>query len=205
MRGRHAAARPSRRAPVGRGRPRDRRRLRPRRRADTRTGASRSRPTLVAINVDPADAAKNYRVDVVLDGDAATAARALAGAVAGARRWTTSRRACAGVRARGVRARSTRRALRFLDAISLRAARRRRAWSCDMCIPGYWLAGFHARAGARAGSQYPMGWGTLGFAFPAALGAALAGDGPDGRGLRRRRLPVRLRRARDDGAGAASR
>ena len=42
----------------------------------------------------------------------------------------------------------------------------------DMCIPGYWLAGFHQVSGPRRLS-YPVGWGTLGFAFPAAIGAAL--------------------------------
>jgi thiamine pyrophosphate-dependent acetolactate synthase large subunit-like protein len=44
----------------------------------------------------------------------------------------------------------------------------------DMCIPGYWLAAMHAPAGPRK-FQYPMGWGTLGYAFPAALGAAAHG------------------------------
>ena len=43
----------------------------------------------------------------------------------------------------------------------------------DMCIPGYWLAGFHTPAHPRR-LQIPLGWGTLGYAFPAALGAALA-------------------------------
>ena len=46
-----------------------------------------------------------------------------------------------------------------------------------MCIPGYWLAGFHTPAAPRK-LQIPLGWGTLGYAFPAALGAALAGRGP---------------------------
>jgi acetolactate synthase-1/2/3 large subunit len=42
-----------------------------------------------------------------------------------------------------------------------------------MCIPGYWLAGYGSVPRPRA-LAYPMGWGTLGFAFPASLGAALA-------------------------------
>jgi thiamine pyrophosphate-dependent acetolactate synthase large subunit-like protein len=46
-----------------------------------------------------------------------------------------------------------------------------------MCIPGYWLAGFLTPAAPRR-LQIPLGWGTLGYAFPAALGAALAGTGP---------------------------
>jgi acetolactate synthase-1/2/3 large subunit len=46
-----------------------------------------------------------------------------------------------------------------------------------MCIPGYWLAGFH-RVSAPRKLAYPMGWGTLGFGFPASIGAALANEGP---------------------------
>ena len=48
---------------------------------------------------------------------------------------------------------------------------------CDMCIPGYWLGGFH-RPPAPRKLSYPLGWGTLGCAFPQGLGAALAGAGP---------------------------
>ena len=46
-----------------------------------------------------------------------------------------------------------------------------------MCIPGYWLAGFHTPFEPRK-LQIPLGWGTLGYAFPASLGASLAGAGP---------------------------
>ena len=40
-----------------------------------------------------------------------------------------------------------------------------------MAIPGYWVAGYAAVAAPRR-LQYPMGWGTLGYALPAALGPA---------------------------------
>ena len=44
----------------------------------------------------------------------------------------------------------------------------------DMCIPGYWYGGFgHVRQ--PRGLAYPVGWGTLGFGFPASLGTALSG------------------------------
>ncbi len=46
-----------------------------------------------------------------------------------------------------------------------------------MCIPGYWVGGFHPFPEPRR-LAYPVGWGTLGFAFPAAIGTALAGTGP---------------------------
>ena len=83
-------------------------------------------------------------------------------------------------RMREVRAEACReldpRALRFLDAVSYALPEDANV-VCDMCIPGYWIAGFHGFHHPRK-LQYPMGWGTLGFAFPAALGAALAGTGP---------------------------
>ena len=47
----------------------------------------------------------------------------------------------------------------------------------DMCIPGYWLGGYR-RVPAPRKLAYPLGWGTLGFGFPASLGAGLADLGP---------------------------
>jgi thiamine pyrophosphate-dependent acetolactate synthase large subunit-like protein len=123
-------------------------------------------PRIVAVNVDPDDAAKNYRVDATTavldldripqrDGDVATRLRA--------------------VRAEACKALDAD-ALRFLDAVSYALPEDANV-VCDMCIPGYWISGFHGFHRPRK-LQYPMGWGTLGFAFPAALGAALAGTGP---------------------------
>ena len=68
------------------------------------------------------------------------------------------------------------RAMRFLDAMHF-AVPDDGVIVADMCIPGYWLAGFHTPAAPRR-LQIPLGWGTLGYAFPAAMGAALAGGGP---------------------------
>jgi thiamine pyrophosphate-dependent acetolactate synthase large subunit-like protein len=44
----------------------------------------------------------------------------------------------------------------------------------DMCVPGYWYGGF-GRITQPRGLAYPVGWGTLGFGFPASLGTALSG------------------------------
>lgn len=44
----------------------------------------------------------------------------------------------------------------------------------DMCVAGYWYGGFGTVRRPR-GLAYPVGWGTLGFGFPAGLGAALSG------------------------------
>lgn len=44
---------------------------------------------------------------------------------------------------------------------------------CDMTIPGYWIAGYLSPQRSRT-FQYAIGWGTLGYAVPAAIGAAHA-------------------------------
>ncbi len=45
---------------------------------------------------------------------------------------------------------------------------------CDMAVAGYWVGGY-ASALAPRRLAYPVGWGTLGFALPAAVGAAATG------------------------------
>ena len=135
-------------------------------------------PHLISVNVDPADAAKNYLPDVLLEADAAEAVAALAarleprgGLDALAHRLRDLNR--------GVRAElrtSDPEAIAFLEAVE-RALPPDTALVCDMCIPGYWLGGFHRTAAPRRLS-YPLGWGTLGCAFPQGLGAALGGTGP---------------------------
>jgi acetolactate synthase-1/2/3 large subunit len=135
-------------------------------------------PTLIAINVDPADAAKNYLPDVLLESDAAAGAAALAERI--------SERGGLDALARRVRElnRAVRSQLRdtdpeavgFLEAIE-RVLPDDAVVVCDMCIPGYWLGGFH-RTPAPRKLAYPLGWGTLGCGFPQGLGAALAGAGP---------------------------
>jgi acetolactate synthase-1/2/3 large subunit len=131
-------------------------------------------PVLVAINVDPAEPATNFRVDVLVEGDAARMTAALAERVPdrgtdglAERLHGVRAAACAALDARG---------LRFLDALRF-AVPEDGVLVADMCIPGYWIAGFHTPAAPRR-VQIPLGWGTLGYAFPAALGAALAGAGP---------------------------
>jgi len=140
----------------------------------TQNWAQPQPPALIAINPDEQDATKNYRADFVLDrwadrcSDLARELPARDGLPALAERL------------RGVRAEACRtldpRALRFLDAFA-HAVPEDAVVLADMCIPGYWLAGFHPFQRTRT-LQYPVGWGTLGYAFPASLGAALAGAGP---------------------------
>jgi thiamine pyrophosphate-dependent acetolactate synthase large subunit-like protein len=135
-------------------------------------------PRLVCINVDPADATKNYAADVTLVGDAREVTQRLAAAV-GARDGTEVMLA----RLEQVRAGVAASALADdADAAAFVAVMDRALPSdavvvADMCIPGYWLAGYRQVPAPRR-FAYPMGWGTLGFAFPASLGTALADVGP---------------------------
>ena len=135
-------------------------------------------PHLIAINVDPADASKNYLPDVLVEADAAAATAALAerlpergGLDALAQRLRELNRAV-----RTDLAETDAEAIGFLEAIE-RALPEDGVIVCDMCIPGYWLGGFH-RTPAPRKLAYPLGWGTLGCGFPQGLGAALAGAGP---------------------------
>jgi acetolactate synthase-1/2/3 large subunit len=135
-------------------------------------------PHLVCVNVDPADATKNYTADVTLAGDAREVTRQLAAAVEPrddggvmlARLEEVRAAVAAAVLADDADAAG------FL-AVMDRALPPEAVVVADMCIPGYWLAGYRRVPRPRA-LAYPMGWGTLGFAFPASLGAALAVTGP---------------------------
>jgi thiamine pyrophosphate-dependent acetolactate synthase large subunit-like protein len=135
-------------------------------------------PRLVAINVDPTDASKNYRPDALVEADAARSADALADRL-GERGGLDALERRLKELGRTVRERIAAEepeASAFLDAIE-RALPDDAIVVCDMCIPGYWLGGFH-RTPAPRKLSYPLGWGTLGCAFPQGLGAALAGAGP---------------------------
>jgi thiamine pyrophosphate-dependent acetolactate synthase large subunit-like protein len=135
-------------------------------------------PHLVAINVDARDASKNYRPDVVVEADATAAAAALADRL-GERGGLESLERRLKELGRAVRERLAAEdpeAIGFLDTIEAALPDDAIVVS-DMCIPGYWLGGFY-RTPAPRKLLYPLGWGTLGCAFPQGLGAALAGAGP---------------------------
>lgn len=127
----------------------------------------------IAVNVDPLDAAKSYSMDVVVEALAEVALPTLAHAVPQRGLWsdnlaTIGRRVRDELRATA----ETATAVELLESTES-ALPDDSVVFADMCIPGYWLAGY-ARVGAQRGLHYPMGWGTLGWAFPAAIGAAAA-------------------------------
>jgi len=127
--------------------------------------------TLIAVSLEPI---VNYRADVHVAGDAGEVTAALAERVRPRDGLDALAQRLSNVRAEACGALDAT-ALRFLDSIHF-AVPADGVLVLDMCIPGYWLAGFHTPAAPRR-LQVPLGWGTLGYAFPAALGAALAGTG----------------------------
>lgn len=144
----------------------------------TQNWAMPSPPRLVAVNVDEVAANVNYPADVTLVGDAEAVTARLADAVAPREGLAALAERLAGIGAavRESVEQDEPAAARLLDAVA-RALPPEAVVVADMCIPGYWLAGFHAVPAPRR-FAYPVGWGTLGYAFPAAIGAALAGAGP---------------------------
>jgi len=129
-------------------------------------------PCLVAINVDPDDAAKNYEPDLVVEGNAAEVLASID--VEERAPWADLDTVRTAVRER--LADEHPEELAFLDAFAA-AVPDDAVVVCDMCVPGYWLTAFHTPAEPRR-LLTPFGWGTLGFGFPAALGATLANEGP---------------------------
>lgn len=132
----------------------------------------------VAINIDAADATKNYAIDVVLAGEAGCVLRQLADQLGAPRAaWAGDLRELEQAALAELSADpDTAEAVEFLG--SVRSALPEEAVVfADMAVPGYWLSGLHRVARERS-LHYPMGWGTLGFAFPASIGAAVGVEAP---------------------------
>jgi thiamine pyrophosphate-dependent acetolactate synthase large subunit-like protein len=133
---------------------------------------------MLAVNVDAEDAMKNYRADVVLVGDARVVTEELAKrapedpGVSTLAAHLEQLREQTWLRLDDEEPAAT----EFLRSVA-RALPDDAVVVCDMCIPGYWLGGFY-RPPAPRRLLYPLGWGTLGCAFPQALGVSLTGAGP---------------------------
>ena len=130
----------------------------------------------VAINIESEDLRRNYAADVAIEADAALALPALAGALTprapgpGARRVDRVREAVLGA----LRA-SKETKVPFAFVEDLRAATPDETFVVgDMAIPGYWTAAYLPANEPRR-FAFPLGWGTLGFALPAAVGVAASG------------------------------
>jgi acetolactate synthase-1/2/3 large subunit len=130
---------------------------------------------LVAINVDADDAAKNYPPDLTLVGDARAIVERLLPKERPGLNDITLRLAGIGRRVRQRIRDEEPQAYDFLSTLD-EVLPSDAVIVSDMCVAGYWVGGFH-RVRAPRKLAYPMGWGTLGYGFPASLGAAAAGVG----------------------------
>jgi acetolactate synthase-1/2/3 large subunit len=135
-------------------------------------------PHLVTINCDPADLDRNYPPDVAVLGDAKLTLAALNNAVGKRDRSLDDvARVRAEVWDRLRRADDSATACVFLDAVDGTVRRHDPVVVADMAIPGYWAGGYGTCLAPRR-SQYPVGWGTLGYALPASVGAGALRDRP---------------------------
>jgi acetolactate synthase-1/2/3 large subunit len=146
----------------------------------TQNWAQPAPPALVAVNVTRAEAEKAYAADVVLAGDAREALGRLASALVAAAPPRPPRPPWAALPALrdSLRTRLTAETpepLAVMDDLEA-VVGADVPIAVDMCIAGYWIGATRPFAAPRL-LAYPIGWGTLGFAFPASIGMALAGEG----------------------------
>ena len=133
------------------------------------------RPRIV-INVVADDLRRNYAADVAIESDAKAALQALRPELAprkagpGAKRVSQARTAAH----KSLRSsKEFKKPFTFVERLT-DVVPRGAILVADMAVPGYWAAGYYAAPEPRS-FAYPLGWGTLGFALPAAIGAAAAG------------------------------
>jgi thiamine pyrophosphate-dependent acetolactate synthase large subunit-like protein len=133
---------------------------------------------LLVINIDADDASKNYTPTLTLEGDARTIVEDLLPDVEqrdGRQFVVDEVRAIEDKVWSQIRAESPD-AADMLDTLH-HVLPDDGILIVDMCVAGYWSGGFHRVSGPRK-FAYPVGWGTLGFGFPASLGSAAANVGP---------------------------
>lgn len=153
---------------------------------NTRNWSMKLPPKLISINCDPVDVDKNFTPDVAVVADAKLALTELTGTLSKRDRSLADL-----VRAKEIvwqRLRGSDESAvptRLLDAVNGVVTARDAVVLADMAIPGYWVGGYSRVEGPRR-LQYPVGWGTLGYALPASVGVgalrarpvlAVCGDG----------------------------
>ncbi len=131
---------------------------------------------LVSINVDAAATENAYPASVTITGDARLGCEAMLDLLPARQRPAPSDLPERRVSAFDRIAREEPQAIVLLDALA-RGTGPETPVFADMCVAGYWTAAFLPFAAPRR-LAYPVGWGTLGYALPASMGAAAAAGGP---------------------------
>jgi len=134
--------------------------------------------SVVSINLLASEAEDGYDPDVVLVGDAAPTLRQLGAALPEATGENGAQAEVAAVRT------AARTRLESEDPDPMGLMRDLEASvpadtsiAVDMCVAGYWLAAIRTFAEPRR-FAFPIGWGTLGFGFPASIGIAISQQEP---------------------------
>jgi len=141
---------------------------------------------LVSINCDASDIGKNYVPTVGILGDARLSLEALINLIPVATHTVDDFEKIQSNAWKRLRQddRSASATI-FLNQINAAREEHDAIVVADMAIPGYWVGGY-GRFNRPRSLQYPVGWGTLGYALPAAVGVgalrtnpvlAVCGDG----------------------------
>ncbi|MHB8511172.1 MAG: thiamine pyrophosphate-binding protein [Actinomycetota bacterium] len=129
----------------------------------------------IGINVVGEDARRNYACDILIEADAKLSLSALYDELVPDDRNGRKRTADARKKANASlkRKKESKDPITFVERI--RASIPDDAFVCaDMAIAGYWTAAYLTTPMPRS-FAYPLGWGTLGFAFPSSIGVAASG------------------------------
>ena len=127
-------------------------------------------PGLVVVDAAPGDA--EWTPDATVTGRVGEALRGLRDRLPAGVAWAPDGLRAA-VRARLAADPATVEAVALVEAVeSARTAET--VLVCDMAVAGYWVGSYAGAPGPRL-LAYPVGWGTLGFGLPAAIGPAAAG------------------------------
>lgn len=135
-----------------------------------------SRPKyLLSINCDADTLARNYVPDVAVHGDAKLSLEMIVSSI--------QKRKSSLVELEAVRTKTWARlrsepasaaGCQLVEIVGAAARRHEAVVVADMAIPGYWVGGYGYFGGSRR-LEYPVGWGTLGFAVPASVGVGASG------------------------------
>ncbi|HEY3751062.1 MAG TPA: thiamine pyrophosphate-binding protein, partial [Pseudonocardiaceae bacterium] len=143
--------------------------------AMTRNWSMKLPPLLANINCDPNEVAKNYQPDLAVVGDARLTLRTVLDALPAGQAPDPIAAAVGATARQRLRVEDeSAEPMRLLDTLST-VVDDDTVLLADMAIPGYWLAAYGTVRRTRQ-LQYPMGWGTLGYALPAAIGPASVGQ-----------------------------
>ncbi len=138
---------------------------------NTRNWSMSMPPRLLSVNTDAGQVELNYPADVAVVADAGLFCDAVSLRLRQREVWGDSVFRIASTVRRGLAEDPrTAAAAELLGAVE-------QGWPqdgtivCDMAVAGYWVGGYAAVSRPRQ-LLYPVGWGTLGYALPASVGAA---------------------------------